>query len=167
MKSKNPKIANNISVVAYAGVPFQGAYNASKAAANALTETLRLELAPFNIKVIALITGAVRSKFFDNQTGNTSSTQLPEDSIYRVVPGGLKMMQSPGEIFGGHGQMDADVWAAQIVKDLSKTNPAYQLWRGKDAGLMRIGNHLPLGTFDSTLIQITKLDEVYTALKQA
>lgn len=165
IKSKNPKIANNISVAAYSGLPIQGAYNASKAAANALTETLRLELAPFNIKVVALMTGGVRSKFFEKE--NTSSTQLPEDSIYRVVPGGLKMMQNPGEIFGARGQTDADVWAAQIVKDLSKANPAYQVWRGKDAGLVRIGNHLPLGTFDGTLIQLAKLNEVYTALKQA
>jgi len=39
-------------------LPFSGAYNASKAAAANLTEVLRLELEPFGIKVINLITGA-------------------------------------------------------------------------------------------------------------
>lgn len=165
MKSKNAKVANNISVAAYTGLPIQGAYNASKAAANGLTETLRLELAPFGIKVVALMTGSVKTKFFEKEATNT--TQLPDDSIYRVVPGGLKMMQNPGEIFANQGQMDADVWASQIVKDLSKANPAHQLWRGDGAGLLRFAIHLPIGMIDNQMNSLTKMDEVYAALKQA
>jgi 1-acylglycerone phosphate reductase len=46
-----------------AGVPLQGIYNASKAAAASLTKTLRLELEPFGIKVVDMKTGAVKSEF--------------------------------------------------------------------------------------------------------
>lgn len=167
MKSKNAKVANNISCAAYAGLPFQGAYNASKAAASAFTENMRIELAPFGIKVIGLMTGGVQSKFFDNVVDSGSNQPLPEDSIYRVVPGGIKMLENPKELFTSRNFMDADVWAAQIVKDLSRTSPSYQIYRGSDASLVRLGNHLPIGTFDNLMISMTKLDEVYAAVKKA
>lgn len=142
-----------------------GTYNASKAAANALTETLRLELAPFGIKVVALLTGSVRSKFFDNQVDATGGRPLPEDSIYRVVPGGIKMMQNPRDLISKVA-MNADLWAGQVVKDLSRASPPHQIWRGQDASLIRLALHLPIGLADSSLSSLTKLDEVYAALKQ-
>lgn len=166
MKSKNAKVANNISVAALTGLPFQGAYNSSKAAANMITENLRMELAPFGIKVVAMMTGSVRSKFFVNVDAS-GSHPLPEDSVYRVVPNGIKMMQNPGDLVGSRGAMDADVWAGQVVEDLSKSSPSYQLWRGGDATLVRFASHLPTGMFDNMMISMTKLDEVYAAVKQA
>lgn len=50
----------------HSAMTFSGAYNASKAAAASLTEVLRLEPEPFSIKVIKLMTGAVRLTFYDN-----------------------------------------------------------------------------------------------------
>ena len=38
----------------------------SEAATAMMTDTLRLELAPFGIKVIALKTGTVKSKLYEN-----------------------------------------------------------------------------------------------------
>lgn len=166
MKSKNAKVVNNISVAAYVGLPFQSTYNASKAAANIFTETMRLELNPFGIKVIALMTGNVRSRFFDN-VESTGAPPLPEDSIYRVVPGGLKMMTNPKDTFKPSDATDADVWAGQVVKDLSRANPPHQIWRGTNANMLRFACHLPIGMLDKSVISLTKLDEVYAAVKQA
>lgn len=166
MKSKHAKVVNNVSVAAYAGLPFQGTYNASKAAASLFTENLRLELHPFGIKVIALMTGNVRSKFFDNLE-STGASQLPEDSIYRVVPGGLKMMTNPKDTFKPSDATDADVWAGEVVKDLSRTSPPHQIWRGTNANLLRFACHLPIGMLDKNMIALTKLDEVYSAVKQS
>lgn len=42
-------------------------YNASKAAVNAIAYTLELELSPFDVKVITVMTGSVRTGYFDNQ----------------------------------------------------------------------------------------------------
>jgi 1-acylglycerone phosphate reductase len=53
-------IINHTSLASVAAVPLQGIYNASKAAAASLTETLRLGLQPFGIKVVDMKTGAVR-----------------------------------------------------------------------------------------------------------
>jgi NAD(P)-dependent dehydrogenase (short-subunit alcohol dehydrogenase family) len=40
----------------------------SKAATAVMTDTLRLEIAPFGIKIIALKTGTVKSKFYESRT---------------------------------------------------------------------------------------------------
>ncbi|EED14044.1 IBR finger domain protein [Talaromyces stipitatus ATCC 10500] len=61
--------------------PFAGAYAASKAAAASITEILRLELAPFGIKSINLMMGAVKSNFFEN----TPASTLPPTSLYNVA----------------------------------------------------------------------------------
>jgi short-subunit dehydrogenase len=46
--------------------PFAGAYCASKAAVHALTDALRLELAPFSIEVMEVQPGAIASSFGAN-----------------------------------------------------------------------------------------------------
>jgi NAD(P)-dependent dehydrogenase (short-subunit alcohol dehydrogenase family) len=46
-------------------IPFQGPYAASKAAAEYLTDTLRIELAPFGLSVVSIRPGPVASEFFE------------------------------------------------------------------------------------------------------
>jgi NAD(P)-dependent dehydrogenase (short-subunit alcohol dehydrogenase family) len=55
-------VVNNTACasVTAGAMSFLGAYNASKAAAASLAEVLRLELEPFDIRVVNLMTGAVR-----------------------------------------------------------------------------------------------------------
>src|SRR2546423_2589153 len=74
-------VVNNTSIASVMPNPMAGIYNMSKAAAAMMTDNLRLELAPFGIKVIDLKTGAVKSNFFDNQPGGAQAS-LPEGSIY-------------------------------------------------------------------------------------
>ncbi|KAL2828010.1 hypothetical protein BDW59DRAFT_159966 [Aspergillus cavernicola] len=62
-------------------MPFACAYNASKAAVASLTEALRLELEPFGLRVINLMTGGVRSTFHSNDPNPV----LPPTSLYNVA----------------------------------------------------------------------------------
>jgi 1-acylglycerone phosphate reductase len=55
---------------------FGSVYNASKAALHQYSNTLRVELAPFGVKVITVVTGGVKSNI-----ARTDRT-LPEDSYY-------------------------------------------------------------------------------------
>ncbi len=57
------RIVQISSLAARIGVPFQGAYSASKAALARLSEALAIEVAPFNIEVVLIEPGDTRTNF--------------------------------------------------------------------------------------------------------
>jgi NAD(P)-dependent dehydrogenase (short-subunit alcohol dehydrogenase family) len=57
------RVINIGSVMGRVTMPLLGAYNASKYAVAALTDALRMELAPFGVQVVLIEPGAVRSGF--------------------------------------------------------------------------------------------------------
>ena len=59
-------VVNIGSVSGVLVTPFAGAYCASKAAVHALSDALRLELAPFGIRVMEVQPGAIASQFASN-----------------------------------------------------------------------------------------------------
>src|ERR1700761_6279457 len=60
--------------------PFNGMYCASKAALHSLTETLSMELTPFNIKTLLVIPASVKSNI---ATNHSRVFQLPPQSLYK------------------------------------------------------------------------------------
>ncbi|KAI0387563.1 IBR finger domain protein [Hypomontagnella monticulosa] len=147
-------LINNTSAASLTvgAVPFQGAYNASKAAAANLTEVLRLELAPFGIKVINLVTGSVKSTFFDNSAAAT----LPPTSMYNVAKETIEKAMS-GEDTAANG-IDAFEWAEQVVKDTNMPHPLSMVWRGRYALQAWVGSLFPVGFFDSLARRKVGLD---------
>ncbi|KZZ45496.1 short-chain dehydrogenase/reductase [Thalassolituus sp. HI0120] len=79
--SGNAQVVNIGSVSGILTTPFSGAYCATKAALHALSDALRMELAPFNIKVVTVQPGAIESKFGDNSLENMSNL-IDEQSLY-------------------------------------------------------------------------------------
>lgn len=63
MRERGGAIIATSSVAAVFAIPFQGFYSASKFALNALVLALANELAPFNIRVAAVMPGDVRTGF--------------------------------------------------------------------------------------------------------
>ncbi|RFU76462.1 ibr finger domain [Trichoderma arundinaceum] len=155
-------VVNNTSCMAlpHASMPFSGAYNASKAAAANFSEVLRLELAPFGVKVTNLVTGSVKSTFH----ANAPHISLPPNSIYNVAKEAVEKWMSGAEATATGA--DPVEWADGVVKDLSKANPPLWVWRGKHATAARIGSFLPVGALDSAYKSRTGLDEVSRKLKE-
>ncbi|RVX75522.1 hypothetical protein B0A52_00875 [Exophiala mesophila] len=160
--TKGAYVVNNTSIASVTPVPFQGAYGGSKAAIALMTDCLRLELQPFNIRVIELKTGNVNSKFFSNTNGFVGTTaKLSPESIYQPAA-------EPIEHFmGGSGfkSMPSDVWAQNVVKDLSASNPPSQIWRGAETTKVWMSTWLPHGTMDGFLKQMTGLSDLEKKLK--
>jgi len=60
------RIVQNSSMLGYAAMRYRGAYNASKYALEALSDTLRMELADTDVKVVLIEPGPIHSRFRQN-----------------------------------------------------------------------------------------------------
>ena len=163
LKSKAAMIINNTSIASVLPFPLQSVYNASKAAAASMTDSLRLELAPFGIKVIDLKTGAVKTNFFSNIKANDHSRHIPTDSIYQVAKEAVESTMDGEKFF--EGTETAEDWAAHVVKDLGRKSPPSQIWRGTGAGKAWVITSLPHGMADGAIKSMTGLDKVEQGFK--
>ena len=82
--------------------PVNGSYSASKFALEALSDALRWELKPFNIQVILIEPGAIKTNFDqtvhtygDEILSNSSSPYMPLYRKYQQVSDGMRG-QEPG-----------------------------------------------------------------------
>jgi 1-acylglycerone phosphate reductase len=121
-------IINIGSIAGKAPMPWQGYYNASKAAVHLLSDQLRLELAPFGVSCICVITGAIKTKFFDN----APDIKLPADSIYAPAKDIIEDIAG-GSMVEKNG-MDVDVYAEGVVNNALKSNPTKNQWLGGSTG---------------------------------
>lgn len=163
-------IVNNTSVASVAAVPLQGIYNASKAAAASLTETLRLELQPFGIKVVDMKTGAVRSEFYASMSAKVidktgAPLALPNGSMYEVAREEIEGILR-GDVMGSR-MVDPDRWAEQVVGDLTRESPPATVWRGGSANLVWFGaKFFPTFLWDKFMRAAGGLDIVDKRLKE-
>ncbi|KAH8678828.1 putative short-chain dehydrogenase/reductase [Tricladium varicosporioides] len=118
-------IVNIGSIVGYFPFPWQGYYNASKAAVNLLTDQLRIELSPFGVKAINVVTGVVRTKFFENIA---TPPHLPANSLYMPAKEEMEDVMANTEV--KNDAIDVDVYAEQVVSNVLKSNPKKIHWVG-------------------------------------
>lgn len=71
-------IINISSIASEMGLPFRGYYSASKAAVDVFTETLRMEIEPFNVKACTVQPGDYNT----NISKNRSEVDCSTDSVY-------------------------------------------------------------------------------------
>lgn len=115
---KRGRIINFSSVSGVMTTPFAGPYCASKAAMNAASDALRMELKPLGIDVITVQPGGIQSAFGDN-AGNQVS--LRATSLYAPIREGVMARANESQ----SGAMPAHQFAAELVaKVLSPQCPA-------------------------------------------
>lgn len=157
-------IVNHTSVGAVTAIPFQGIYNASKAALAMLTETMRLELSPFGIRVIDLKTAGVRTNFIANNNVNTKAERLPAGSIYQPAREVVEKAMSQDEL--RQRGITPEQWAAEVTALLLRASPPAVIWRGESALLARLASMMPSGIFEGFIKRLTKLDIVEAIIKK-
>jgi NAD(P)-dependent dehydrogenase (short-subunit alcohol dehydrogenase family) len=157
---KGALIANNTSGFSLLGVgfAFQGPYAAVKAAASSVTENFRQELAPFGIRVVNLVTGAIKTSFWDN----APKYELSPDSMYNLAK--KEIEDGMNGVVGDFGP--ATTWAKQVAADLSARKPSYMIARGNGAGTARLATLLPLGTLDGIIKKHTAVDVLEQRIKE-
>lgn len=119
-------IINIGSVAAIVPYVFGSIYNASKAALHAYSDTLRIELAPFDVKVLVAVTGGVQSNIA------RTHRELPTGSLYIPIDTDYKRRQKHSQ----EGAMTNEVYAQGLVEAALKPIPVKWWWEGNKAYLV-------------------------------
>jgi 1-acylglycerone phosphate reductase len=101
-----------------------GAYNSSKAAVQSIADTLRIEMYPFNVKVINICTGGVKTNLSPKSI-STYDLHLPADSVYMPIEQYFKKRQG----FSNANAILAEVYAKQVVRGVNGARSGW-LWKG-------------------------------------
>jgi NAD(P)-dependent dehydrogenase (short-subunit alcohol dehydrogenase family) len=147
LKKGGGRIVNVGSVSGILTTPFAGAYCASKAALHSLSDAMRMELAPFDIKVITLEISKITSKF-----GDTSARILKEvisqDSFYTPIFSFIEMRAKASQLSA----KDAMEFARPIVIKVTREKPPRLIRFGKDSWKMPIYKWaIPINLMDKVL----------------
>ncbi len=85
MRANGGTIVNVSSLAAPLSIPFQAFYSASKSAVNSLTLAMANELAPFGIKVCAVMPGDVKTGFTAAREKSTDGDELYSGVLQKSV----------------------------------------------------------------------------------
>ncbi|KAK4506302.1 hypothetical protein PRZ48_000032 [Zasmidium cellare] len=164
IKSPKPIIVNHTSIGAGMTIPFQGVYNASKAAMSMLSKTMRLELECFGIDVVELKTGGVQTEIVKNIQAR--DPHLPDDSIYSAARESVeKALRSEWVEKRGMG-ITAEQWAKQVVTELLKEAPPQTIWKGESAWTASLLSWMPMRWFDGMVKKMTGLADIEKELRK-
>ncbi|KAG6546238.1 hypothetical protein Mapa_012277 [Marchantia paleacea] len=139
------KIVNVGSITSYAYGPWVGGYSASKAAVEALTDALRMELKPFGLHVMLVLPGAIRSNIGKKSEDITTSSVIEGLKLYKSWKPTLYKR-------GGLSQVshctNTQEFAQKTVEKILSKRPPYHYVYGRFTTLMTILHYLPLRLSD-------------------
>ena len=134
---------------------FGSVYNASKAALHSYSDTLRVELAPFRVRVVTVVTGGVRSNI--SRTHRT----LPQDSIYLPLTEEYEARQT-------HSQANAipnEQYATSVVRQILGSSKD-TIWEGGKSWLVwTIYCFFPRWVMDMAMSRMFKLWKLRSGAK--
>jgi len=139
MAKRNRGLIVNIgSVVGETATPWNGLYSASKAAVKLISDVLTMECKPFNIDVLHVAPGSVKS----NISNNASGYSLPPDSLYGAfLPNIIARLHSSQ----GPGSMPSADFARVVVSKALRKKPPQYLTAGGKSTMFTIFRWLPRG----------------------
>lgn len=112
-------VVNNGSVVGRIPVPFQGVYNMSKSALEMLSKQMRVELSPFGVNVVHVMTGGIQTSFF----AHLEQHEIPETSLYYPLKDTLRPWFN-GEGQGTSQKSSPESYAKKVVANALSSSPS-------------------------------------------
>ncbi len=148
------RIANIGSISGIVTTPFAGVYCGSKAALHALSDAMRMELAPFGVRVLTIEPGGIASSF--GETG-AAHVRLPLGSIYepvsKYVLGRAKASQ--------RGATPVVDFARDVVDHLLQSDPApISRYGSQSIRLPLLKRWMPVRMLDRKLQKLFGLDRL-------
>lgn len=142
-------VVNIGSVSGVLVTPFAGAYCASKAALHALSDALRMELAPFGVRVMEVQPGAIQSSFAKN-AGHEAEQLINEQSPWFPLREGIRARAKASQ----DKPTPANEFAAVLLKAVQQSKPSRLIRIGNGSrALPLLAALLPKGLLESTLMK--------------
>jgi NAD(P)-dependent dehydrogenase (short-subunit alcohol dehydrogenase family) len=146
-------IVNIASVSGVCATPFAGAYCGSKAAVNLLSDSLRMELAPFGIDVITVQPGAIKSGLGDAAVKKIVQS---ENSVYAPLAGYVKARATASQ----KDPTSAEEFSKALIDKLSQKKIPKIIRIGKQSMSLPFMKKLPVGMLDKMMSKTFGLDKL-------
>ena len=150
-KQQSGLIINVTSIAGYMGLPFRSAYSASKGALGLVTESLRMELKPFNIKLTTVAPG----DFATNIASGRYHAPVLANSPYKATYGmSLKLMDE--HVDSGKDPLEM---AKAVLNIINTSNPKvhYKVGEFLQKFSIVLKNLLPDKVYEKMLLKHYKL----------
>jgi len=154
VERRSGRIVNIGSVSGVTATPFSGAYCASKAAVHLISDSLRMELAPFGIRVITVQPGAVESRF--GERAEVGVERFKEGSLYSQVFDSIEARAGASQ----EGSMPAADFAHLLVGAVTAPSPPSIFRAGKHSIRLPALARLPAGFRDRIFSRRFGLDRI-------
>ena len=150
------RIVNIGSVSGIMPTPFSGAYCASKAAVHALSDALRMELAPFGIQVVTVQPGSIQSEF--GATAGAGAARRKESlSHYAPVAEAIAARAAASQ----ESPTPTEAFARKLAEAVLADKPPAVVRIGKRSTLMPLMKRwLPTRVLDRSLSKRLQLDRL-------
>jgi len=148
------RIVNIGSVSGVTATPFSGAYCASKAAVHLISDAVRMELAPFGIRVITVQPGAIESRF--GERAGRGVERYREGSLYSQVFDSIEARAGASQV----GSMPAPDFARLVVDAVTRPSPPAIIRAGKHSVRLPAMAHLPAAIRDRIFSRRFGLDRL-------
>ena len=140
-------VVNIGSVSGVLVTPFAGAYCASKAAVHALSDALRMELAPFGVRVMEVQPGAIDTRFAKN-AGAQAELLINEQSPWWPLREGIRARSRASQ----DNPTPASRFASQVLNAVQQPTPPRLLRAGNGSrALPLMAALLPKGLLENVL----------------
>ncbi len=133
LRAGRGRVINMSSISGRIAMPFFGPYASSKFALEALTDSLRLELLPWGIKVISIQPGAITTPIWEKSLAkaNEISDKLPAEAHRLYGPRLTAVRQSARQ--SGEQGIPAEAVAEAVLHALTAKRPKLRYLVGQDA----------------------------------
>ncbi len=153
IKKRSGLIVNIGSVSGICATPFAGVYCATKAALHLLSDSLRMELAPFNIAVIVVQVGAIKSNIGEAAIKKIIETK---NSVYAPLIEYIKARAVASQ----KNPTPAEEFSKMLVDKLSRAKIPKIIRIGKESKRMPFYKKLPVDLVDHLMSKAFGLDKL-------
>ncbi|EXC12613.1 NADPH-dependent 1-acyldihydroxyacetone phosphate reductase [Morus notabilis] len=142
ISQRSGTIVNIGSVVGKVPTPWAGSYCATKAYIHAVSHTLRVELRPFNVNVVLVLPGSIRSNF-----GKANVERLG-DFDWKIYGEFKEAIEERARASQGSKATDSGVFARHVVKRVLRRKPPRKIVFGRMTVLFALLSWSPLWVRD-------------------